>query len=163
MIYNHSAFHLGHDEIPYRISIFCLRRSSSSSKNNDFASASVLNEWWITFWNFYFFCIWKVAARRSYSLSMKSERKTCRKLWNIACTIHQYHASLAKVRMAEESLKFFQYVKVRTVVYTYTVLKTLWNVRICLLANILEFFKPPLYCSVHTWYCSRILTGVTNR
>ena len=107
----------------------------------------------LPFWNFYFFCIWKVAARRSYSLSMKSERKTCRKLWNIACTIHQYHASLAKVRMAEESLKFFRYVKVRTV-YTYTLLKTLRNIRICLLANILEFFKPPLYFTVHTWYCS---------
>ena len=49
--------------------------------------------------------------------------------------------------MAEESLKFFRYVKVRAV-YTHTLLKTLWNVRICLLANILEFFKPPLYFNV---------------
>ena len=78
--------------------------------------------------------------------TMKSERKTCRKLWNIACTIHQYHASLTNVRMDEESLNFSDISKFKL----YGYVPTLENIaeRTCLLANILEFFKPLLYFTV---------------
>ena len=62
-----------------------------------------------------------------------------------------HHTSIScfscKSKNGWRKFEFFRYVKVRTV-YTHTFLKALWNVRICLLANILEFFKPPLYFNV---------------